>query len=338
MNDDNITSVPPTSSPPPPPSAAERVSHIMPWEREVLERVITASLTEQRRARRWGIFFKSLTFLYITAVLLMAFSQSDGGISGMTQRHTALIDIDGIISADDPANADSVVESLRNAFENTHVAGIILRINSPGGSPVQAGYVNDEITRLRKAHPKVPVYAVIGDICASGGYYIAVAAEKIYADKGSLVGSIGVLTDGFGFTGTMEKLGIERRLLTAGENKGFLDPFSPANPAHVEHMKGLLNITHQQFINVVKQGRGTRLKDDPQLFSGLIWNGEQAKALGLIDDLGSPGMVARDIFKAKEIVDYTQQSPLLQRFAERLGMAMGRAVMSTMSGFGNGLK
>lgn len=289
------------------------------WERDLIGRLTFATLAEQRRARRWGIFFKSLTFLYLFGLIYLFFPQDDSSIA-VGKKHTALIDIDGVIASDSAANADSIITGLRGAFRDSNTAGIILRINSPGGSPVQAGYVNDEIKRLRAEHPKIPLYAVVSDICASGGYYIAVAADEIYADKASLVGSIGVLMDSFGFVGTLEKLGVERRLLTAGENKGFLDPFSPLKSADVDHVRTLLASTHQQFIDVVKEGRGDRLKDNPTLFTGLIWTGQQAKELGLIDGLGSSSYVARDIIKAEKIVNYTRKPHPLERFADQIGI------------------
>ena len=253
------------------------------WERNVIERLALAALTEQQRARRWNIFFKLLLFIYLF-IMLFLFLPKDwekGGISA--EKHTALIEIEGVIGYDKPVSADSVVAGLRAAFKNPKTRAVILRINSPGGSPVQSGYINDEIFRLRKLHPDIKVYAVITDICASGGYYIASAAHQIYADKASLVGSIGTVMDGFGFVGTLEKLGIERRIWAAGEHKGFLDPFSPLRPEDVSHIHGLLKEVHQQFIDIVKKGRGERLNEDPSLFTGLVWTGEQGLKLGLVD-------------------------------------------------------
>lgn len=295
------------------------------WERDLIGRLTFATLAEQRRARRWGIFFKSLTFLYLFGMLYLFLPQDESSMT-VGKKHTALIDIEGVIASDSQANADDIVTGLRSAFNDGNTAGIILRINSPGGSPVQAGYVNDEIKRLRAQHPKIPLYAVVSDICASGGYYIAVAADEIYADKASLVGSIGVLMDSFGFVGTMEKLGVERRLLTAGENKGFLDPFSPLKPADVDHVRKLLASTHQQFVNVVKEGRGDRLKDNPTLFTGLIWTGQQAMELGLIDGLGSSSYVAREIIKTEKIVNYTRKPHAFERFADRIGMGAASTI------------
>jgi protease-4 len=240
--------------------------------------------------------------------------------------HTALIEVQGVVADDAEASADNVISAMRKAFKNKNAAGVILRINSPGGSPVQAGYINDEIIRLRNKYPDKPLYAVITDICASGGYYIAAAADQIYADKASLVGSIGVIMNGFGFTGTMDKLGIERRLLTAGEHKGFLDPFSPLNNEEVAHMQKQIDNLHMQFIDVVKNGRGDRLADDEKLFSGYIWSGEKSVELGLVDALGSSSYVAREILGEEKIVDYTIRPTFIDRFAERLGASMGKSI------------
>lgn len=292
------------------------------WERGLLNRLVFAGVAEQRRARRWSIFFKSLFFLYLLVLLFMYLPDdwmTSGAVAG---RHTALIDIQGIIAADADASADNIISSLRTAFESESTAGIILRINSPGGSPVQAGYVNDEIVRLRANHPNIPIYAVITDVCASGGYYIAAAADTIYADKASIVGSIGVIMSGFGFVEAMQELGVERRLLTAGENKAFLDPFSPTQEQDVRHIEGMLNEIHQQFINVVQQGRGERLKQSTDLYSGLVWTGEQGLGLGLVDGLGSSSYVAREVIGAEDIVDYTRRMDFLSRFADRIGVAM----------------
>jgi protease IV len=304
------------------------------WQRETIEKLALSAVKEQRRARHWGIFFKSLTFIYLFILLFYALDWV-GEDSGASINHTALIDINGVIGDEFEVNADDVIESLQSAFENKRTKGVILRINSPGGSPVQAGLINDEIKRLRKLHPNVPVYAVVEDICASGGYYIAVAADRIYVDKASIVGSIGVLMDGFGFTGAMEKLGVERRLLTAGENKAILDPFSPQKPEEREFAQKMLNQIHQQFIAVVKEGRGDRLKQDPKIFSGLFWTGETSVELGLADALGSSGFVARDIIKEENIVDFTVHESLADRFAKRFGASVGASLMNTLSGTAN---
>lgn len=300
------------------------------WERDLVARVAFAAVSEQRRARRWGIFFKLLGFAYLATLLVIYLPLEEDGFGSIGRSHTALVDVNGLIADDEAANADSIVGALRAAFEDQHSIGIIMRINSPGGSPVQAGYVNDEIKRLRVAHPDKKVYAVVSDICASGGYYIAVAADEIYADKASLVGSIGVLMDGFGFVGTMDKLGVERRLLTAGEHKGFLDPFSPLKEVDREHMRTILESTHKQFIEVVKGGRGERLKVSPNLFSGYIWTGQQAVEMGLVDGLGSASFVAREIIGEEHIVNYTHEPTPLERFAERIGASMGKSVISAL--------
>ena len=274
------------------------------WQRQTLEKLVFSSLKEQRRARHWSIFFKALTFIYLFVVLFIAMDWI-GESSNIAGDHTALIDVQGVIGSGDEVNADSVISSLQSAFDNKRTKGVILRINSPGGSPVQAGLINDEIKRQRKLHPNIPLYAVVEDMCASGGYYIAVAADKIYADKASIVGSIGVLMDGFGFTGTMQKFGVERRLLTAGENKAILDPFSPVNPKQKAYAQSMLDQIHQQFIAVVREGRGKRLRETPETFSGLFWSGETSIAMGLADGLGSSEYVAREIIKEENIVDYT---------------------------------
>jgi len=293
-----------------------------PWERELVEKVVFASLTESRRARRWGIFFKSLTFLYLVALLILLMPDKLPHTGLKAKQHTALVEIKGVIAPGTKASADNVVTGLRNAYEDDKTKGIILRINSPGGTPVQAGYINDEIRRLRKKHPDIPVYAVVVDVCASGGYYIAAAADEIYADKASIVGSIGVRMDSFGFVETLGKLGIERRLLAAGDHKAILDPFSPVKDDEREHVQHLLDNMHQQFIQVVREGRGGRLQDREEIFSGLIWSGEESVALGLVDGLGSSSYVARELIGAEDIVDFTVKEDLLERLTERLGTGM----------------
>ncbi|HLA74533.1 MAG TPA: S49 family peptidase [Gammaproteobacteria bacterium] len=299
------------------------------WERNLINRLVFAGLNEQRRARRWSIFFKSLLFLYLLVLLLMYLPEDWSG-PVTAGRHTALVDLQGVIADDTQASADNIITGLRAAFKDKNTAGVILRINSPGGSPVQAGYINDEIQRLRAKYPNIPLYAVITDICASGGYYVAVAADKIYVDKASLVGSIGVLMDSFGFVGTMEKLGVERRLLTAGEHKGFLDPFSPVKPSDVQHVEGLLKDIHRQFIDTVKKGRGTRLKADADLFNGLVWTGEQGINLGLADALGSSGYVAREVIHAADIVDFTPHENYLDQLTQRFGVTLANSVFSAL--------
>ena len=302
------------------------------WERGVLEKLALSAVQEQRRTRHWGIFFKVLTLGYLFFVLFLIMSwtggKADGSIAG--GKHTALIELTGVISAESNANADNLIGSLQDAFKDKNTAGVVLRCNSPGGSPVQAGLVNDEITRQRALHPDIPLYVVVEDMCASGGYYIAAAADKIYVNKASIVGSIGVLMDGFGFTGTMQKLGVERRLMTAGENKGFMDPFSPRNPKHEEITRKMLEEIHQQFISVVKQGRGKRLKETPEMFSGLFWSGDKAIKMGLADDIGSVDSVARDVIKVENVVDFTTHEGI----ADRLAKKFGAGVASAFPGFG----
>lgn len=298
-----------------------------------LKTIALEGLKEQRRSRRWGIFFKLLFWAYLLIVggaFLVGLSDSgkDEDVTNASEI-TAVVDIKGVIMDEADASADLVIPSLKKAFDNPKTKAVVLRINSPGGSPVQAGQINDEIRRLRAKYKDIPVYAVISDICASGGYYIAVAADKIYADKASLVGSIGVRMDNFGFVEAMNKLGVERRLLTAGENKGMLDPFQPLNPKEVDHVKTLLNTTHQQFINVVKQGRGERLKNNPDLFTGLIWTGEGAKDLGLIDELGDERYVAREVIKAPTMVNFTSEKDFFDKVGERLGTSVSQWFMQS---------
>jgi protease-4 len=296
------------------------------WERSVLEKLAMSAIQEQRRARHWSIFFKVLTFGYLCVLLFLFLGWIGKSESPLSGKHTALVEMHGVIAAETAANADSVMTSLQDAFKDSHTQGVILRMDSPGGSPVQSGYINDEIHRLRAKYPKIPLYVVIEDICASGCYYVAVAADKIFVNKASLVGSIGVLMDGFGFTGTMDKLGVERRLITAGENKGFMDPFSPVNVGQQEHAKNMLAEIHQQFIEVVKQGRGKRLKESPDIFSGLIWTGQKSIELGLADSMGNMESVARDVIKAEDIVDFTTHEGIAERLAKRFGAGMVSAL------------
>jgi protease-4 len=298
------------------------------WERQTIEKLAFSAIKEQRRTRHWGIFFKSLTFIYLFILLFYAMDWIGEG-SGASIEHTALIDIQGVIGSDDTVNADSVISSLQEAFENKRTRGVILRINSPGGSPVQAGLINDEIKRQRKLHPDVPLYAVVEDVCASGGYYIAAAADKIYVDKASIVGSIGVLMDGFGFTGTMQKLGVERRLMTAGENKAILDPFMPVNPKHQQYAQKMLDQVHAQFIKVVRDGRGKRLKETSETFSGLFWTGEDSIAMGLADGYGSSEYVAREVIKQEKIVDFTTREGLADRFAKKFGASLANTISAS---------
>lgn len=293
------------------------------WQADVISKLAFAAVDEQRRARKWSIFFKALFFVYLLVLFIMAMSSSDGTSNlGKASVHTALVEVKGVIADGAEASADNIIQGLRAAFKEPKAKAVILRINSPGGSPVQAGYVYDEIKRLRTIHKDKKVYAVISDMCASGGYYIAVAADEIYADKASIVGSIGVLMNGFGFTEAMKKMGVERRLYTAGTSKGFLDPFSDVKKSDKKHIQSLLGTIHKQFINTVKEGRGKRLVDDEKLFTGLIWTGEESVALGLTDGLGSSSFVAREIIEADKIIDYTPRPNYLDRFAERIGVAM----------------
>lgn len=291
------------------------------WERATIEKLVLAQVREQRAARRWKLFMRLMWLLVIGAAVWFVY-KAESVSAPTTTPHTAVIEIRGEIANGAEASAENVVASLNSAFEDSGAQAIVLLIDSPGGSPVQAGIINDEITRLKALHNK-KVYAVVQETCASAAYYIAAAADSIYVDKASLVGSIGVLMDGFGFTGLMEKLGVERRLLTAGSNKGMLDPFSPQDEAQRAYIQAMLNEIHTQFITVVKQGRGERLRETPDTFSGLIWSGQQAVNLGLADGLGSLDYVAREIVKAEDIVDYTQRENLGLRLAKRFGASVG---------------
>jgi protease IV len=300
------------------------------WERAALERIALAAIREQRAARRWKIFFR-FAFLAVLVVLAFAVIDFSGESKISTGRHTALVTIDGEIAAGGQANAEDITSALDDAFDDDGTVGVVLHINSPGGSPVQAGIVYDEIRRLRAKYPKKPLYVVVGDMCASGGYYIAAAADRIYVDKASIVGSIGVLMDGFGFTGLMDKLGVERRLHTSGENKGFYDPFSPETPKMDAHAQEMLDQVHAQFIKAVKDGRGARLRETPDMFTGLFWTGEKSVELGLADGFGTTDTVARDVLKAPDLVDYTVKESLSNRVARRFGAAVGNAAMKTLS-------
>jgi protease-4 len=292
------------------------------WERDVLRELATASIREQRRARRWGIFFKFLTFGYLTLLLvtLVDWRQS----AATSGKHTALVEIAGVIAPGSDASAERVNAALQAAFKDSNTQGVILRINSPGGSPVQSQIIYDEIRRLKKAHPGIPVHAVVEDVCASGGYYVAAGADRIYVSASSIIGSIGVRMDSFGVTGLMEKLGVERRLLTSGGSKGMLDPFLPENPGDKAHMLGLLKEVHEQFISAVKDGRGKRLKGEQELFTGLMWTGQSGIQLGLADAIGTVDSVARDVIKEENIVDYTQKESLTEKFARRVGATAAR--------------
>jgi len=295
------------------------------WERELIEKLATAALKEQQRARRWGIFWKLLGFAYLTALLLVAMDFR-WTKEPKADRHTAMIEISGLIAPGTDASAEKVTMALQAAFQDKNTAGVVLRINSPGGTPVQAQTIYDEIRRLRAKYPAIPLYAVVEDLCASGGYYVASAADRIYVARSSILGSIGVRMDGFGLTGLMEKLGIERRLLTAGENKAMLDPFLPLEESHRKIALGLLADIHQQFISAVREGRGERLKETPDMFTGMIWTGTRAIELGVADALGSLDYVAREIVKAEDIVDFTQKENLAEKFARRFGLGVAEGL------------
>jgi len=309
-------------------------SNDIQWERKVLEKLALEALAEQRRVRRWGIFFKALGFAYLAVILGMVVDWGQTEKLAEGAKFTALVNLTGVIKAKGDANAEHVIESLQAAFEDKHTAGVILRINSPGGSPVQSGILNDEIWRLRAAHPAIQLHVVVEDVCASGGYYVAAAADKIFVDKASIVGSIGVLMDGFGFTGSMDKLGVERRLLTAGANKGFLDPFSPQNSQHKAHAQQMLDQIHSQFVDVVRKGRGKRLKDDPEMFSGLMWTGAKSIELGLADGYGTLDSVARDVLKAEDVRDYTVKSNFAERFAKKFGATAAEGAAGVLTRIG----
>jgi protease IV len=296
------------------------------WERELVTKLATAALKEQRRARLWGIFFKLLTFAYISFILVMALDWGGKSETAGGARHTAMVEVSGTITPGGEASADKVTAALQAAFKDKNTQGVVIRINSPGGSPVQSQAIYDEMRRLRKKYPDIPLYAVVEDICASGGYFIAAGADRIYVSKSSLVGSIGVLMNGFGFVGTMEKLGIERRLITAGENKAMLDPFSPMEESHRQHAVALAKDIHEQFIGVVREGRGKRLKETSETFSGLIWTGQKSVELGLADGIGSLDYVAREVVKAEAIVDFTQKENLAEKLAKRLGASAATAL------------
>lgn len=309
------------------------------WERSVLEKLATSALTEQKRARYWSIFFRMAFLVYlitVTAISLSTWAEKikpgDGGA------HTAVVDVVGMIADGTDTNAGSIIQGLKAAVEDDDTRGIILRLNTPGGSPVQSAYVYDEIRRLKKDHPNLPIHAVVSDICASGGYYIASAADKIFVNSASIIGSIGVIMNGFGFVDTLSKLGVERRLLTAGEHKAVLDPFLPVDSIEKTHIQGLLNRIHEQFIAAVKQGRGERLKDDPLLFSGLVWTGDDGVKLGLADGFGNTASVARDVIGAEKLVNFTPEEDFVQKLSQRLGTSFGAAVVAAMQGVGLNLR
>lgn len=318
----NFSAAPATPVPAPAPAAPP------PEWAGTLEQLARDMIRDRRSERRWRVFFR-LMWLLLAIFLVLILASGRVATTAPNTPHTALIEVRGEIAAESEASAENLVAALKSAFEDQGARAVVLRINSPGGSPVQAGIVNDEIRRLKALHRK-PVYAVVEEMCASGAYYIAVAADEIYVDKASLVGSIGVLMDGFGFTEAMRKLGVERRLLTAGENKGMLDPFSPQNEKHEAYAKAMIDQIHQQFIAVVKQGRGKRLKENAETFSGLFWNGEEAIRQGLVDKPGNLDYVAREIVKADEIIDYTPKENIAERFAKRFGASVGAGAVKAL--------
>jgi protease-4 len=301
------------------------------WERDLVTKLASAALREQRRARLWSIFFKLLTFAYITFLLITLVDwRGRAEMAAGGKKHTAMVELNGLIAPGTDASAEKITASLQAAFKDKNTQGVVVRINSPGGSPVQSQTIYEEMRRLKKKYPEIPLYAVVEDVCASGGYFVAVGADRIFVSKTSIVGSIGVLMNGFGFTGLMDKLGIDRRLITAGENKGMLDPFSPVEAKDVEHAKKLVNDIHQQFIATVREGRGTRLKETPDMFSGLIWTGQMSIDLGLADGLGTLDSVARDVIKAEEIVDFSQKEGIAEKFARRFGAAAANTMVEAL--------
>jgi protease-4 len=309
----------------------EELSSNPEWERKTLEKLLFNTLKEQKAKRRWGIFFKLLFFVVLIGFLIILWPNSAKlPNTSKVKSHISLVDIHGIIDDSAPANADNVIEGLQSAFEDKNTQAVILRVNSPGGSPVQASQIYREIRHLRTKHPAIKLYAVCGDLCTSAAYYIASASTSIYANPASLVGSIGVLMDGFGFVDTMKKVGVERRLLTAGDHKGFLDPFSPEKPDEKQIALQMIENVHQQFINAVKQGRGKRLREGPELFSGLAWTGEEALSLGLIDGFGDLTSLARDLIKNKNVVDYTVKPGLFQQLSDRLGASFAEHVSANL--------
>jgi protease-4 len=304
------------------------------WERNVIEQLALGALQEQKRTRRWNIFFRMLFFIYLLGTLALFIdwpgkNEKHHG-NKKSEKHTAVVELKGVIQADGDASAEKINKALRAAFEDSNTQGVILKANSPGGSPVQSSMMNDEIVRLRKQYPAIPLYVVAEEVCASGCYYVAAAADKIYVNQASIIGSIGVLMDGFGFVETMNKVGVERRLLTAGQNKGFLDPFSPVNEAHKNFTLAMLNEIHQQFIEVVKRGRGKRLQETPELFSGLFWSGAKSIQLGLADELGSVDSVAKSVIKAEDIVEFSEKENFAERFAKRFGASVGAAAFQSI--------
>ncbi len=333
MNEPHAEPVDPLVSPAEPtsktvetPVAAATMQQVS--DRQVLEKLVFSNLQEAQAARRWNIGLRLAWLLFAVAAFWLL-RNDNAPANNPTSAHTATVEIKGEIASGADASAENIVLAMRSALEDSGSQALVLVINSPGGSPVQAGIINDEIHRLKAVYKK-PIYAVVEESCASAAYYIAAATDKIYVDKASIVGSIGVLMDGFGFTGLMDKLGVERRLMTAGENKGFLDPFSPQTEAQRKHAQSMLNQIHAQFIEAVKKGRGDRLKETPEMFSGLFWSGQQAVELGLADGMGSLDMVARDVVKAEDITDYTRRENVAERLAKRFGAAMGAGMWQAM--------
>jgi protease-4 len=328
----------PEPAPPPPAPAAPPVSAAAPSVHisadlsrleHVLAKVTGELIRDRRNERRWRLFGRLAWFGLAVAIVWGLVAQR-GHVAAPSGPHTALIEVRGEIAEDTEANAENIVSALRSAFDEKNAKGVVLRFNSPGGSPVQAGIVNDEIRRLRKLNPSKKVYAVCEEMCASGAYYMAVAADEIYVDKASIVGSIGVLMDGFGFTGLMEKAGVERRLITAGSNKGMLDPFSPLTDKQRAYAQALIDEVHRQFITVVKEGRGARLHETPDTFSGLFWNGTDAVDQGLADHLGNLDYVARDVIKAEDVIDYTLQENVAERLVKRFGASIGAGAVRAL--------
>ena len=299
------------------------------WERGTLEKLMFATLEEQRLARRWRSFLRLAWLAFFVFLIWTLLYRGSGPSTDKALPHTAVIEVKGEIASDSEASAEFIVSAMRAAFEDAGARGVVLLINSPGGSPVQAGIINDEMKRLKAKHKK-PVYAVVEESCASAAYYIAAGADRIFVDKASIVGSIGVLMDGFGFVGLMEKLGVERRLMTAGENKGFLDPFSPQTEKHRQHAQVMLDQIHKQFIDVVRAGRGKRIKETPELFTGLFWTGQQAIELGLADGFGNLDYVAREVIQAEELVDYTRRANVAEKLAKKFGASIGEGAVRAL--------
>ncbi len=303
------------------------------WEKHLVEKLAFAAVNEQRKARRWGIFFKMLTFTYLIAILGIAmYPRFKTELAGSTDKHAAIIDVQGVIAENEAANANTIIEGLRDAVKDKNTQGIILNINSPGGSPVQSAYIFEEIRRLKEKHPEIPIYSVVSDICASGAYYIASASDKIYVNQASIIGSIGVIMNGFGFVDVLKKLGVERRLLTAGAHKAMLDPFSPLKATEAEHMQTLLDEVHQQFINAVRLGRGKRLVESPEMFSGLVWTGADGIKLGLADDLGSVDSVAKEVIGTENKINFTPREKVLERLVGKFAASFGHAMGAVING------